>query len=166
MSNEPIKRVSYTHDAMIDLIIAEPTLTQSQIGARFGYSRSWINVIMSSDAFKSRLAERRGEVVTPVLKASVEEQLEGLMRSSIQALETEMDKPNPDPNIAVKALGISSKALGFGQENSGGRGAPPTLEVLADNITMVFRKTKETIINGEATEIKEVPDGAETSDSE
>ncbi len=34
-----IKKVSYTHDTMIDLILGNPGISQTAIAAHFGYSR-------------------------------------------------------------------------------------------------------------------------------
>lgn len=108
-----IDKVRYTHDAMIDLIIAHPDLSQGEIAARFGYTQAWISMIFSADAFKARLAERRAELVDPVITANVEEQLEGLARQSVQVLMASLDA-NPRPDVALKALEISARSLGYG----------------------------------------------------
>jgi hypothetical protein len=164
MSNEPIKTISYTHDAMIDAIIAKPAITQRELGAMFGYSGGWVSIIMSSDVFKARLAERRKELIDPSLVATVEEQLEGLARSSMQVLQKELERPGADPDVALKALATSTKALGMGKDNGQPTGRAPSLSVLADNITLVFRQQQERIINGEATFI-EGDERANASDS-
>ena len=38
-----VQKVSYSHDAMIDLMIAEPRITQTQLAAKFGYSVGWVS---------------------------------------------------------------------------------------------------------------------------
>ena len=118
-----IKKVNYTHDAVIDLIIARPDCTQNTIAAHFGYSTGWLSRVMCSDAFQARLAERRTEVVNPELVLTFEERLRGLATQSLNIL-TEKLEPSedpitgqitaPDPGIAFKCLELSAKALGYG----------------------------------------------------
>jgi len=123
-SNAPtmgkLQRVHYTHDAMIDLIIANPGIHQNQIAAHFGYTVGWISQIVSSDAFQAKLAERRDEVIDPILRASVREQFEGLVSRSLQVLREKLDKPAemiPD-NLALRALEITSRAAGYGAKDT------------------------------------------------
>jgi hypothetical protein len=108
-----IAKLNYSHDAMIDLILAEPWLSQGEIAARFGYSQSWLSIVMSSDVFKDRLAARKKEIVDPTITASVEERFEAIARRSA-AVVLEKLEAAPAPDFALKALELSSKALGFG----------------------------------------------------
>lgn len=108
-----LQRTHYSHEAMIDLIVAEPTISQNQLAAKFGYTVPWISRVMGSDAFQGALAKRREEITDPFLIATVEERLRGL---ATQALDVIADKLQITQNadIALKALDISVKALGFG----------------------------------------------------
>jgi len=108
-----IAKVRYTHDAMIDLVIANPAISQGEIAAHFGYTQSWVSQVFSSDAFKARLFERKALFVDPVIAASVEEQLEGLARQSMHVLRASLEA-NPKPDVALKTLEITARSLGFG----------------------------------------------------
>jgi hypothetical protein len=108
-----IRKVRYTHDGMIDMIIAEPWISQNELAAHFGYSPSWISIVMSSDAFKDRLKARRGEIVDPRLIADVETRLEAIARQSAKIVLEKLEAA-PTPEFALKALEASSKAMGFG----------------------------------------------------
>ena len=55
------RRVKYSHDAMIDLIIASPGIQQNTLAIHFGYTVGWISTIMQSDAFQAKLAARKDE---------------------------------------------------------------------------------------------------------
>jgi hypothetical protein len=113
-----IEKIRYSHDAMIDYIIANPRARQNDIALAFGYTVPWVSRVIGSDAFQSRLAERRKELVDPVIVQSVEERLRGL---AVQATEVIADNlaVTRDPDLAVKALEISAKALGFGARERG-----------------------------------------------
>ena len=109
-------RLRYTHEAMVDLIIAEPWISQDQIAARFGYSASWVSTIICSDACQAKLSERRGEIIDPELRSNFELQLKGLMSRSLEILRSKLEAPVaqiPD-QLALRTLELSTKALGYG----------------------------------------------------
>lgn len=108
-----IARVKYTHDAMIDLIIANPALTQNELAKNFGYTVPWVSRIMNSDAFQARLAERKSELVDPSLVASIDEKLRALASKSLDVV-LEKLTVTQSAEMGLKALEISSKALGYG----------------------------------------------------
>ena len=58
-----IQKVNYSHDGMINLILANRGITQNAIAAHYGYSASWVSQVMSSDAFQAKLAERAAEIM-------------------------------------------------------------------------------------------------------
>lgn len=111
-----IQKVSYSHDGMIDLIVADPTISQNAIAAHFGYTPGWVSQVFNSDAFKERLAARKDELIDPVIRASIEEKLQALADKSIQVL-LEKLHTTQNPNVAIRALDVSSRALGYGAKN-------------------------------------------------
>lgn len=113
-------KVSYTHDAMIDMILAEPLITQMELASRFGYTQPWVCRIIGSDSFQQALAARRSEIVNPVIVASLEERLKGLAIQATDVLANNLDATK-NPDTALRALEISTKALGFGARAN----APP-----------------------------------------
>lgn len=115
-SGQRLQRVHYSHEAMIDVIIAEPTLTQRELAKQFGRSESWISIIMGSDAFQAALAKRRDDLTDPFLIATIEERFRGLAQQSLSVIAENLEKTR-NTDLAVKALEISSKALGFGARN-------------------------------------------------
>ena len=116
-----IEKTRYSHEAMIDIIIAEPRITQNELAGKFGYSVPWISRVIGSDAFQGALAKRREEITDPFLVATVAERLQGLATQSSDVIAQKLqDTQNAD--IALKALDISVKAMGFGarERNVGG----------------------------------------------
>lgn len=119
-AQQPIVKVSYSHEAMIDLIIARPGISQNQIAAHFGYTPSWISQIISSDAFQTALAKRREQLVDPVIAAEVELQFKSLVSRSLDILHQKLNRPAieiPD-NLALRALEIGARAVGYGAKDS------------------------------------------------
>ena len=108
-----IQRVKYTHDALIDMIIANPAVSQGELAKAFGYTQGWLSRVMNSDAFQARLAARKMEVVDPQLVLSIDEKLRALASKSLDVV---LDKLSvtQNPDTALKALEVTSKALGYG----------------------------------------------------
>lgn len=108
-----IKSVRWHHDRIIDFILAHPTApTQAEIAAHFGFTQSWISIIINSDAFRHRLEERKAELVDPVIAASIEERLNALAKRSLDKLLDRLDSGVPVSNsdlVAMAKLGVGDK---------------------------------------------------------
>ena len=109
-----LKRISYTHDALIDLIIEQPGMDQNHLAAHFGYTASWISNILASDAFKARLAARREEIIDPEIRATVKERMEALLVRSVTVLMTKLENSQVSDNLALRAAELGAKSLGLG----------------------------------------------------
>lgn len=147
-----LKKLSYTHDAMIDQIIANPAVSQNQLAAMFGYSASWISNIIASDAFQARLAERSKELIDPEIRKSVEVQFKGLVLRSLEILQKKLEKPIDDipDNLALRALEISSRAAGYGGKPEAAPMNPVNvnlhLEVLGENLVQLLNRKRSEVI--------------------
>jgi hypothetical protein len=113
-----IAKVSYTHAACVDLILARPEISQKELAAHFGYTQPWMCRIIGSDAFQEYLAGRRKELIDPVVVQKMEDRIKGVM---VQAMDVVQEKLtlNPTADFALKAMEISSRALGYGVRDSG-----------------------------------------------
>ena len=108
-----ILKVSYSHDAMIDLIIQEPTVTMVELAKLFHYSEGWVARVIASDAFKARLAERKEQLVDPHVAQSLNERLQGVAIHAIDLVGQKLESEK-SASYAMDALGVASKALGLG----------------------------------------------------
>jgi hypothetical protein len=108
-----IDRVKYSHDAMIDCIIATPGISQNDLAKHFGYTAPWVSRIINSDAFQARLAARKNDIVDPSLVLSVDERLRNLASKSLDIVMEKLDVSR-NPDTALRALEITTKALGYG----------------------------------------------------
>lgn len=113
MKAHGIQKVRYTHDAMIDLIIANPAIAQGEIAKVFGFTQGWVSRVLGSDAFQARLAQRRDEIINPELIQTFEERLKGLAAQSLEIIQNKLEATS-NPDLAIRALELSTKALGYG----------------------------------------------------
>lgn len=112
-SGNRLQRVHYSHEAMIDVILADPTITQRELAKKFDRSEGWISIVMGSDAFQGALAKRRDDLVNPELTATLEDRYRGLADQSLRILSEKLETTR-NVDLAIKSVEIAGKALGFG----------------------------------------------------
>jgi hypothetical protein len=88
-----LKRVHFTHDAIIDEILMNPAISQNELSTKFGYSVGWMSIVINSDAFQERLAARKGELLDPAIKASLEERAAGAAQRALDRILERLDSP-------------------------------------------------------------------------
>jgi hypothetical protein len=114
-----IQKINYTHDAMIDLIIASPAINQDAIAKHFGYTAGWVSQVFSSDTFQARLAERKDELVDPTIRATIEERLKAIAYQSLDVLRQKLEAgTKASDELVLRAAEITAKALGYGAKQT------------------------------------------------
>lgn len=108
-----VARVSYTHDAMIDMLIANPAISQNELAKAFGYTVGWVSRVRNSDAFLARLAERKADLVDPSIAATIDEKLRAVAAKSWDLVLDRLDAA-PTFDMALDAAEKATKALGYG----------------------------------------------------
>lgn len=109
-----VKKLRYSHEALADMLLANPQMTHKELATAFDRSPVWVGYVIASDAFQAFLAKRREEIVDPILTMTVEEKLRGLVNRSSDLL---MEKLTPamKPELLLETLKVGTKALGYGQ---------------------------------------------------
>jgi len=142
-----VEKVRYTHDAMIDVLITNPAISQGAIAKHFGYTQAWVCTIFSSEAFQKRLQERREELIDPAILTSIEDRFKALAQKSLEKLMEHLDRPQEmiDPEIMIKAAALGAKSIGLGlpkQEAPQGS-TEDRLKDLSWKLTRLLHKSKE-----------------------
>lgn len=110
-----IRTVRWHHDMIIDYMVAHPEATQNEIAAEFGFTATWLSIVVNSDAFKHRLQERKEEMIDPILRATVEDRLTTIanvaMEKMVARLQTNAPMTNRDLTELIK---VSTNGLGLG----------------------------------------------------
>ena len=112
MSNQVISKVSHIHECIINEMIANPTISQQELCAVFGYSTSWMNRLVNSDSFQARLAERRQEVMDPQIRARLKDKLESVTLQALNSIEHKLNSPDSSADLALQSLGVIQQCLG------------------------------------------------------
>lgn len=106
-------KVSYTHDAMIDLIIQEPTVRVGELAELFNYSPAWVSRILASDSFQARLAQRKSDLIDPLVAQSLNERMKGVAIHAVTIIGEKLEAEE-SASYAIDALGIAASALSNG----------------------------------------------------
>jgi hypothetical protein len=107
------KKLRYTHEALADVLLTNPATTHKELAVMFDRTPVWVGYVINSDAFQVFLEKRREETCDPIVTFAIEERMRALANNSMDVL---MEKlaVKPDAQLALKALEITTKALGYG----------------------------------------------------
>jgi len=156
--NKGIGQVSYKHDALIDIILANPFIQQNELARISGYTQGWLSQILSSDAFQVRLAERAGDQEVN-LRKDRDAMFKALLDRSYEVLSEKMALPSntiPD-QLAMRVMEVSSRCIGYGardpstlviQQNNS---VEVHLEKMGEGLTNLLRK-RRAIVEQESDE--------------
>lgn len=113
MQNAPVAAptLKYSHEAMIDLMLQEPTVTHAELATVFGYSTGWVSRVVISDAFRARMAQRRKELIDPIVAATLDHQVRSVTLQSLAVMEKKLEHEE-SPTFAVEVLGVVGTLLG------------------------------------------------------
>lgn len=119
-----IAKIRYSHDAMIDLIISEPTIRQNDLAVIFDRTPVWVSQVVNSDAFQARLEARRSELVDPVIAATIKDRLAAVAATSLEKVLEKIASPVQivSDDFLLKTAEFATKALGYGARPQGGGG--------------------------------------------
>lgn len=108
-----VAKTNYSHETLADYIIANPCLNQGDIARHFNYTEGWLSQIIGSDAFQAYVAQRKAEIVDPMLRGAVEESFKGLVLQSMQKLRAKLEA-NPSDQLVLETFKTATRALGYG----------------------------------------------------
>lgn len=109
-----IKKLSNKHEAILQYIVANPTLKYKEVAAHFGVSIAWLSIIINSSAFKEQLAVRQDELFDAAVLSPLSEKLSA---AADMTLEQYMEQiPNFTADQAITANDKIFGRLGYGAQ--------------------------------------------------
>jgi hypothetical protein len=107
MAEVQIAKVSHRHEAIIDWLMANPHEKNLQkLCDEINVSRSWLSVVMNSDAFLERMAQRRAKV-NDELAAKITTKTLTVANKALDRLNETLTEEDLNPNFVAKTtLGI------------------------------------------------------------
>jgi hypothetical protein len=120
-TGQVIEKVSYSHEKLLDMLIANPRITQRMLAAHFGYTEGWLSQVMRSDAFREMYEARRKELVDPTIMLSLEQRFSAATHRALDILLEDLDTRR-SAEVALKVLSEGRQALGLGVKAGPGGG--------------------------------------------
>jgi hypothetical protein len=125
MSATQIAHVSHRHEAIIDFLLAMPGEKNLQtLCDRLHVSRSWLSIVMNSDAFRAEYERRRGEY-NQQLANTVQIKMYHAAEEALDRVIEGLGADDVDPRFALDVLDKTTNRLGFGPS----KGNAPLVEV-------------------------------------
>lgn len=132
-ASRQISKVSYRHDAIIDWLLENPNeKTKERLARELNVTRTWLSIVMNSDAFKRRYEERRREY-NEQFGASVIHKLHRVSVKALDALARAVDEDECSPRELCEVSRVSLQSLGYGTN----RAREPVVQYNETNIAIV-----------------------------
>lgn len=123
-----VKNVSWRHEAIIDWLLANPDVKNLHVlCAQMNVSRSWLSIVMNSDAFKAEYIRRRDEY-NQLHAGAVQQKLYRASELALDRLIESLAGDEVDPRLALDAVDKTTNRLGFGPQ----KGNAPVVQVQGD----------------------------------
>lgn len=114
-----LKRLSHTHLAIMDYMLANPGLPLAEVARHFGYTQSWLSTMIHTDVFQAGFRERREKWIAVHdgrLAAKLHEVAEASLDTLLGILQDENNRPSPAAaneitKTALSALGFTSQKV-------------------------------------------------------
>lgn len=109
-----IAEVRYSHAAMMEMILENPSISQQQLAIHFGVTPGWVSQVVRSDAFQAKLHEKREELFGP-LAATIREKFEAVAAASLDKILEKLSSPLPvTDKFLIESAQLAKDALGYG----------------------------------------------------
>lgn len=159
MAGVQIKRVSVKHDAILDYMLVNPGMKLSKVARHFDVSQAWLSVIIHSDAFQAKLAEKDGLQYETIV-IPLREQVMGVAQVGVEKLGEclENASASSDKQFIADTTDSLLKNLGYSPKSA----APSPPAAVQQNFFVADKESLEkarekmrTIIPEEGTSLNE-----------
>lgn len=142
MASTQLKDLNEFHEKLARWTLQNPHKTLREASTEFGYSTSWLSIIMNSDAFRARMGELNASADALVL-ADIPARLRGLANSSLDVLAGQIDAVITsgvgsvrDRDFVKDTADMTLKALGYGRPSapSAQQQTPGGVNIFADRV--------------------------------
>jgi hypothetical protein len=128
-----IQSISFTHEALINWMIANPERKLRDCAAYFGYTQAWLSCIIHSDIFQAKLAERQNEVFTLVAQ-DIPDKLRGCADIALEKLAIKLEETEDAKYVLDAADKLLSK-MGYGPATA--RNPAPSATLTQNNTFII-----------------------------
>lgn len=142
-----LQKVSHTHHAIMDYMIANPSVPLKAVAEHFGYTQAWLSTVINSDVFRHAFRERRENwelVHDTKLVSKLHEVATRSLDGLLDILNDKDERPSPSATNEIAKTALS--ALGFTSKKA----AAPTVQVNQQFISQQDLADAHRILHGTA----------------
>lgn len=110
-SGDPIARMTHAHDAILDWLLMNPTAPLREMAQALGYSISWLSLVINSDLFQAKYAERRGAIETQIA-SDIPAKMRIIAQIGLEKLADKMAR-SEDPDFLLETTDKVLHRLGY-----------------------------------------------------
>lgn len=107
-----IQRLTPRHYALMDFILANPTLSMGEVALSFGVTQAWLSTVYHSDLFQHVINERRNAISSDYDRTTVAK-LRVIADKGLNSLVDALDDEETPLNSRQSITEMSLKALGY-----------------------------------------------------
>jgi transcriptional regulator with XRE-family HTH domain len=117
-------RFNSWYEALIDLRIANPDMTQGERARRLGRTQAWVSLVENSDAFRAQYERRRAEHSKRISEHTIDK-LHNVANKALDRLAETLDKKDLKPDFVLDATDTLFARLGYTAEAKKAQEPPP-----------------------------------------
>lgn len=121
-----LKNISHVHEAVLNWLIANPQRKLAECAQHFGYTQSWLSVMIHSNLFQAALKEKQEQVFSGLAGSINDKLMAGAdigVTKLVEKLETSEDpkfiKETTTMMLEKLGFGAQTRVAGAGQVNAG-----------------------------------------------
>lgn len=121
MSGTQVRRLSHTHKAIMEFMIANPEMSNDNVAAQFGYTPTWLSQLVHSDLFQMELKYWQ-DLGLCEATLGIKDRLNDVAHQSLERLQRRLstigDQIPVDSLVDISEMAL--KSLGFGAAKTHG----------------------------------------------
>lgn len=130
MAEVQIASMRISHELILTWLVLNPEKNQSECAKHFGITEAWLSVIINSDVFQARWAERKHFMADQADKMMLA-RARGVVDKGLERLET-LVEASQDPAFVLQTTDKLMGRLGFGPKSS----AAPQINITQNQLTV------------------------------
>jgi hypothetical protein len=134
-SGVQLKSLRPKHHAIMDYLIANPSVPYGEVAQLFNVTPAWLSTVINSDLFQAQLYDRR-RLMDQALNASITDKLGRLAEKSLDHLEAAIDDEEVSITTKLDVAKTALQAMGFLGPKGGGIGSTPSVQINTSNQTI------------------------------
>jgi len=144
--DQAIARLSHTHEAVMNWLIANPEKSLRECADSFGYSQPWLSRLIHSDLFQQELQAKHREVFLHVAQ-DIPAKLRGLADLAIEKV-SQIVSETESPEVAIDVFDKALHRLGYAPTSARSPGPGPVQQVFVSVSASELAEARSTVIAG------------------